>query len=150
MLQPDDDLPDFVLTTVDNQAFTKDDLSDGWSLFFWFPKADTPGCTAQAIGLSDQKVAFDDIGCQVVGSSFDTPADMRAFRNSHGLQIILLSDERHEVAVAMGAADDITSTHPQRIAYLIDPTGVVRKTYKVDDPEFFAEEVLDDLEDLVP
>ena len=128
--------------------FTSDDVAGSWFLLYWYPKADTPGCTAQAQGLGDQIEAFDELGCRVLGASFDNPGDNAAFRTKYSLPFDLLSDSDGALARAVGAAEAET-THPRRIAHLVDPAGLVARSYDVEDPEFFAESVLDDLEALI-
>lgn len=118
-------------------------------LLYWYPKADTPGCTAQAQGLRDQIEAFDELGCVVLGASFDTPAENRAFQQKYRLPFRLLSDVDRSAALLLGVVDTLDCSHPRRIAHLVDPGGVVVKRYEVEDPEFFAEGVLDDLEERI-
>lgn len=140
--------PRFDLVDHDGVAFASDQVAGFWYLLYWYPKADTPGCTAQAQGLRDQIEAFDELGCRVLGASFDEPADNAAFRAKYSLPFPLLSDRGGTLARAVGAAEQDT-THPRRVAHLVDPSGVVARGYDVEDPEFFAESVLDDLEELI-
>jgi peroxiredoxin Q/BCP len=141
--------PPFALPDHSGATVSSAELAGRWYLLYWYPKADTPGCTAQAQGLRDQIQAFDELGCRILGASFDEPADNEAFRQRYGLPFALLSDTDGGLARAVGAADE-GSTHPRRVAHLVDPTGSTAKVYDVEDPEFFAEAVLDDLEDLIP
>lgn len=140
--------PQFDLLDHAANTFSSRDVSTSWFLLYWYPKADTPGCTAQAQGLRDQIEAFDEHGCVVLGASFDEPSANEAFRAKYALPFRLLSDGDGTLARAVGAADEDT-THPRRIAHLVNPSGVVVRTYDVEDPEFFAETVLDDLDDLL-
>lgn len=140
--------PRFDVVDHGGREFATGDVAGSWYLLYWYPKADTPGCTAQAQGLRDQIEAFDELGCRVLGASFDEPAENDAFRVKYSLPFPLLSDRDGTLARAVGAADEDT-THPRRIAHLVDPSGVVARAYDVEDPEFFAESVLDDLEDLI-
>lgn len=147
-LNTGDTYPSFDLVDHTGALFSSGDVAGSWFLLYWYPKADTPGCTAQAQGLRDQIEAFDELGCRVLGASFDVPAENAAFREKYSLPFTLLSDSDGPLARAVGAAD-IDTTHPRRIAHLVDPTGTVARAYDVEDPEFFAETVLDDLEDLI-
>ncbi len=103
---------------------------------------------SRAEGLRDQYEAFEELGCQVYGASFDPPEVNAAFRARYELPFRLLTDQTHELAVQLGAATE-TASVPQRIAHLVDPSGIVVQRYEVDDPEFFAEHVLDDLEAII-
>ena len=138
--------PPFELRDQDGGLVSSQSLSDSWFLLYWYPKADTPGCTAQAQGLRDQIEAFEELGCVVLGASFDEPASNQAFREKYRLPFRLLSDTGHDVAVALGVVESHDTPYPSRIAHLVGPDGVVVKRYAVEDPEFFAEDVLDDLE----
>lgn len=121
---------------------------DGWLLLYWFPRSDTPGCTAQALGLRDQLEAFDDLGCTVLGATFDERRDAAGFHARHHLGFAILCEGTRSLAVEVGAAT-ADAPHPDRVAHLVAPDGTVAACYAVKDPSFFAECVLDDLERFV-
>lgn len=147
MIDTDQPAPAFTLPDQDGTATTLDELRGRWVLLYWYPKADTPGCTAQAQGLRDQHEAFEELGCTVLGASFDPQEDLVAFRAKYDLTFDLLSDPDRRAGRAYGVAgDDGTGRYAARTAFLIDPDGVVRRRYEVETPEMFADEVLDDLE----
>lgn len=84
----------------------------------------------------------------MVGVSFDTPADNAAFRAKHDFPFDLLCDTDKSVGEAydvLRPADDPFAEYPQRISYLIDPDGVIAKSYEVTDPAGHAAEVIADL-----
>lgn len=141
--------PNFQVVAQDGSHLSIDDLLGGWFLLYWYPRADTPGCTAQAEGLRDQFDSFVELDCTVVGASFDTPEINRGFRERYGLPFELVTDQTRELALAVGASDPASSSAPERVAHLVRPDGVVAVAYRVTDPGFFAESVLDDLELLV-
>ncbi len=100
------------------------------------------------MGLRDQAQQFTDAGCTVLGISFDTPADNKAFRDKHEFPFALLSDADKSVAGAYQALrdpDDQFADYPQRISYLIDAEGVIAAAYQVADPAGHAAAVLADL-----
>lgn len=142
-------MPSFRLIDHDGRDFDSATL-DGWYLLYWYPQADTPGCTAQAEGLRDQIEAFDDAGCTVLGASFDNPDTNRRFREKYRLPFLLLTDADRTAAVALGAIDSLDATHPRRVAHLVGPGQRVIRRYQVDDPALFAEKVLDDLDAVQP
>ena len=148
MLQGGATAPEFRLADQSGHEVTSSDLAGRWYLLYWYPKALTPGCTAQAEGLRDQIDAFAEQGCTVLGASFDEPAENRLFRDRYRIPFRLLSDPDRAAAIAFGAADDASSPHPRRVAHLVAPDGVIARAYDVSDPGFFAEAVLDDLDDL--
>ncbi len=92
-----------------------------------------------------------DAGCTVFGASFDTPEDNNAFAEKFDFPFRLLSDEDKAVGTMYEVLRDADAPYPDfplRISYLIDPDGVIAKTYDVTDPAGHAEVVLADLEAL--
>jgi peroxiredoxin Q/BCP len=88
--------------------------------------------------------------CEILGISFDTPEENRAFREKFDFPFRLLSDHDEQVGVAYETRDPGTDKvhFAKRLAYLIDPDGVIRKSYQVADTAAFAGEVLVDLHGL--
>lgn len=146
MVDVGDEFPSFVLQDQDGSQVSSADLLGSWYLLYWYPKADTPGCVAQAQSLRHQIEAFDELGCRILGASFDEPSENVEFRAKYQLPFSLLSDRDHELAVKVGAADSPQAGYAQRVAHLVSPDGFVKRFYVVEDPEYFAERVLDDLE----
>ncbi len=88
-----------------------------------------------------------------MGISFDTPAENKSFADAQEFGFTLLSDVDRSVGRAYQAAradDDQYAAFPLRISYLIDPAGVIRKTYAVSDVHGHADEVLADLDAMQP
>jgi thioredoxin-dependent peroxiredoxin len=84
----------------------------------------------------------------VLGASFDTPQENKAFADAEGFPFRLLSDADHSVGrvyEVVRPADDEYADYAMRLAYLIDPDGVIRRSYEVTDVNGFAGEVLSDL-----
>ena len=86
---------------------------DGFTLVFFYPKADTPGCTAQACSLRDGFAELQDRGVRVIGVSSDNPEAQRRFAEKHRLPFTLLADEDHAVAKAFGVRLLLGMTHRQ-------------------------------------
>lgn len=126
MLKQGDQAPDFTLLDQDGNPFT---LSESLKkqvghLIFFYPKADTPGCTTQACGLRDVR---DDIGDTVIlGVSPDAPAKQKRFDDKHELGFPLLADEDHAVAEAYGSWGE-------RSMYGRTYMGIIRSAYLVGD-----------------
>lgn len=98
--------------------------------------------------MRGQAQQFDDAGCDILGISFDTPEDNRAFKQEHDFPFPLLSDSTKEVGRAYQAVrdpDDKFADYPLRISYLIDPDGKIVRNYAVSDPGGHAAVVLADL-----
>ncbi|CAN5745174.1 thioredoxin-dependent thiol peroxidase [soil metagenome] len=138
MLKPGDEAPDFTLTDQNGEPVT---LSESLKqrkashLLFFYPKADTPGCTTQACGLRD---ALPELGeTAVVGISPDAPSAQAAFDEKFGLGFPLLSDPEHAVADAYGVWGDKsmygrTYQGVIRSAFLVDEQGTVAEAwYKI-------------------
>ncbi len=135
-LKPGDKAPDFTLLDQHGDKFT---LSKGGKghrvLVYFYPKADTPGCTTQACGLRD---ILGDIGdTAVIGISPDKPAKQAKFDTKYGLGFPLLADEDHAVAEAYGVWKEKSMYGRkymgiERSAFLIDPKGKLEQVwYKI-------------------
>lgn len=88
----------------------------------------------------------------MLGISFDAPEENKAFAEAEGFPYPLLSDEDRAVGMAYGAAREPEAQFAgfaKRLSFLIDPEGVVRRTYRVTDPATHPAEVLDDLRQLL-
>ncbi len=91
---------------------------------------------------------YADADCRVVGISFDAPEDNAAFRSAQNFPFDLLSDTDRAIGSTydvLREPDDPFADYPQRISYLIDPEGIIAKSYEVSDPSGHATEVLADL-----
>ena len=87
----------------------------------------------------------------MLGASFDTPEDNKAFADAESFGFRLLSDTDRAVGTAYGATrppDDQYASMPKRVSFLIDPDGIIRRTYEVKDNAAHADEVLADLDEL--
>lgn len=105
----------------------------------------------QGQGLRDSAQEFAERDTVVVGASFDTPAENLAFAAAQEFDFPLLSDVDRSVGTAYEAVrdpGDRYADYPRRVAYLIDPDGVVRRAYDVSDVAGFAREVVHDLDAL--
>ena len=137
-LRAGDRAPDFA---VADESGTVRKLADfrGKPVLVWFyPKADTPGCTRQGCGLRDQWSEFEQRGVAVLGVSVDAAADNAAFKQKHGLPFPLLCDTDRAMAVAYGAAADASARAARRIAVLVDGDGKVANVWTRVDPAGFA------------
>ena len=134
-LKPGDKAPDFTLLDQHGETFSlKKSLKERkvWHLIYFYPKADTPGCTTQACGLRD---AAPDLGDTVVlGISPDKPAKQAKFDEKYGLGFPLLSDEDHAVAEAYGAWGEKSMYGRKyqgiiRSAFLVDEKGKIEQAW---------------------
>ena len=102
MLQIGDTAPDFELTSDANTSVRLSDFRGQRLLLFFYPKADTPGCTTQACGFRDHLPRFTEANATVVGISPDKPAQLAKWKAKEALPYPLLSDPDHAVAEAYG------------------------------------------------
>ncbi|MBU0702554.1 MAG: thioredoxin-dependent thiol peroxidase [Chloroflexi bacterium] len=95
--------PAFTLTADDGTQVSLSDFRGQKIVLYFYPKADTPGCTRQACAIRDVYPNIEGQGGVVIGISPDPPERLVKFREKHNLPFILLSDPDHQVAEAYGA-----------------------------------------------
>lgn len=102
-LEAGDAAPDFTLTAADGSTVSLADYRGQNVILYFYPKADTPGCTTQACDFRDSLASLQGAGYQVLGVSPDPVSALTKFTESQDLTFPLLSDEDHVVAEAYGA-----------------------------------------------
>lgn len=103
-------------------------------------------------GFRDRAPRFEEAGAEIVGASFDTPEDNRAFAEKHGFPFRLLSDVDRTVGETYEtkrSPEERSPDYAKRRTYLIDPEGVIRRAYRVTDVDAHPDEVLTDLRRLM-
>jgi peroxiredoxin Q/BCP len=118
--------PDFTLPTDGGEFLRLSSLRGRKVVLYFYPKDDTPGCTAQACELRDALPRFDGVDAVILGVSPDPVASHRKFRDKHGLNFTLLSDEDHAVAEAYGV-------WVQKSMYGRSYMGIERSTFLIGD-----------------
>jgi peroxiredoxin Q/BCP len=144
-LQPGDDAPDFVLTTHEGQTLSLVDLHGHKVLIWFYPEADTPGCTIEGRGFRDQKDYFDQNNILVLGASFDTVEQNAAFAHKNAFNFPLLCDTDRTLGLACGACTSPKDRYAKRVSILIDEAGKVMRCYDSVDPRDHAAQVLVDV-----
>ncbi len=139
--------PTFELKAHDDSTISSAELAGKPYLIYFYPKADTPGCTREACELRDHWGELEAAGLAVYGVSFDTPEKNRAFAEKFNLPFLLLSDEDRTLAETTGAKPMLLP-FPKRISYLVGTDGMVLKAYPSVSPAEHAEEVLIDFKAL--
>jgi len=129
-LKPGDAAPEFQLPDQHGQTVRLADFGGGKLLIYFYPKADTPGCTRQACSIRDAREELRDLDLAVVGISPDAPARQQKFDDKYGLTFPLLADPDHRVAEAYGAWGEKTlygkkSLGVIRSSFLIDAAGKI-------------------------
>jgi len=113
--------PDFTLSDQDGRPVTLSALRGRNVVLYFYPKADTPGCTKQACGVRDHSADYDKANAVVLGISKDPVEDLRAFADKFGLAFTLLSDEGNAVKDEYGAS--------KRSTVIVDPEGNVAEVF---------------------
>ena len=123
-----DQAPDFTLADQAGNDVTLSSLLGQWVVVYFYPKDDTPGCTAESCSFRDSHEDFTDAGAVVIGVSSDSVASHKAFAAKNNLPFTLLADDGGTVRKAFGTGKTL-GLLPGRVTYVIDPEGVVRKVF---------------------
>jgi peroxiredoxin Q/BCP len=133
--------PEFTLADQDGNEVTLSDLRGRWALVYFYPKADTPGCTKQACGVRDHRADYEAANAVVLGVSPDPVESLRKFADKYGLPFTLLSDPGGEVR-------DRFLGGKERSSVLVDPEGNVARVFRKVKPAEHDELVLGALKEL--
>jgi peroxiredoxin Q/BCP len=139
-LQPGDAAPSFSLTDQHGNTVDLKDYRGRKLLVYFYPEADTPGCTTQSCDLRDHRQQFAGLGVDVVGISPDEPDKQLAFDEKYGLGFPLLADTDHEVATQWGTWGEKknygkTYMGITRSSFLIDEEGNIEQAWYRIKPE---------------
>ena len=153
MVADGDTAPDFTLPDQDGNPVTLSDLRGQPVVLYFYPKADTPGCTTQACGIRDHRADYERAGARVLGISPDPVAAIRKFADKYTLDFELLADENHDVAELYGVWGEKemygkTYWGVQRATFVIDPDGKVAKVFPKVSPKTHDDVVLEALGEL--
>ena len=123
-----------------------------WTILYFYPKDDTPGCTVEACEFRDANDAIVERGADVWGISPQSAKSKRSFREKFQLPFVLLADEQHEVAEAYGSwveKQNYGKTYwgTARTTFLVDPDGRIAHAWAKVKPEGHAADVLARLEE---
>jgi peroxiredoxin Q/BCP len=118
--------PKFTLSDQDDNKVSLSDFAGRRVIVYFYPKDDTPGCTAEACQFNDNLAAFERADVPVLGISPDKAASHQKFRTKYGLDFDLLSDPDHKVMERYGAWGEKTM-------YGRTTTGVIRSTFLIDE-----------------
>ncbi len=147
MLEPGQDAPDFTLPNQDGEPVSLASLRGQRVVLYFYPKADTPGCTTQACGIRDRQADYDAAGAVVLGVSPDPVRAVKRFHDKQDLSFTLLADEDHAVAEAYGVWAEKsmygrTYWGNERTTFVIDADGKVVEVLEKVKPKTHDEQVL--------
>jgi peroxiredoxin Q/BCP len=125
-LWPGDQAPQFALDDQHGDTVRLSDFKGRKVLVYFYPRADTPGCTNQSCSVRDAREDLSGAGIEVLGISPDTPAKQARFDDKYSLGFPLLADTDHAVAEAFGVWDE-------KSLYGKKYMGIVRSSFLIDE-----------------
>jgi peroxiredoxin Q/BCP len=153
MIEEGTQAPDFTLPDQDGNDVTLSDLRGQTVVLYFYPKADTPGCTTQACGIRDHQADYDAAGAKVLGVSPDPVKAIKKFHGGQGLGFTLLADSDHAVCELYGVWGEKsmygrTYMGAQRATFIIDAGGTVARVFPKVSPKTHDDVVLKALDEL--
>jgi thioredoxin-dependent peroxiredoxin len=153
MLDADRAAPDFRLPDQSGNELNLSELRGETVVLYFYPRADTPGCTTQACGVRDRGAEYADTGARVIGVSPDTVEAVKKFADKFDLDFPLLADADHAVAEAYGTWVEKSMYGKkymgvQRATFIVDPAGRIAKVFPRVSPKAHDDLVLKALGEL--
>ncbi len=135
MVRPGDSAPDFTLPDQEGNDVSLSGLRGQNVVLYFYPKADTPGCTTQACGVRDHRADYASSGAVVLGVSPDAVEAVSKFDQKYGLGFPLLADSDHAVAEAYGVWVEKSMygrkyMGNERTTFVIDPDGKIKDIFR--------------------
>ncbi len=155
MIEPGLQAPDFTLPDQDGRPVALSDLRGRRVVLYFYPKADTPGCTTQACGIRDRGTEYADADAVVVGVSPDPVKAVKKFHDKQSLNFTLLADADHAVCERYGVWTEKSMYGRKywgasRSTFIIAPDGTVATVFPKVSPKTHDDVVLAALRDLAP
>ncbi len=126
-LQIGDKIPNFIAKDTNNNDFDSTTIvGQKPVVIYFYPKDNTPGCTAQACSFRDQYEDFTDLGAEVIGISGDSVTSHEKFAKRYKLPFQLLSDNSGKLRKLFGVKTNLLGLIPGRVTYVADKTGTVQ------------------------
>jgi peroxiredoxin Q/BCP len=153
MIQTGDDAPDFELPDHDGNPVRLSDLRGNPVVLYFYPRADTPGCTTQACGVRDRRADYEAAGATVLGVSPDPVSRVKRFHDKRDLNFTLLADEDHAVSERYGVWGEKSMYGKKymgasRTTFIIDRDGTVAHVIPKASPKTHDDVVLKALAEL--
>jgi thioredoxin-dependent peroxiredoxin len=145
MLGIGDLLPDIEVTSDEGKILKLSQFRGEFVILFFYPKDDTPGCTAEACDFRDAMSKITKLGAHVIGASVDSVESHYQFKEKYSLPFMLLSDTKKELSGLLGVLVGETTA---RSTFIINPKGRIAKEFHKMKVEGHVERVLEVLEEL--
>ena len=147
MVSQGDTAPDFTLPDQNGEDVTLSDLRGGPVVLYFYPRADTPGCTTQACGVRDHSADYEAAGATVIGVSPDPVSAVAKFAEKYSLEFPLLADSDHAVSELYGTWGEKsmygkTYMGVSRSTFIIDAEGTIAHVIPKASPKTHDAEVL--------
>jgi thioredoxin-dependent peroxiredoxin len=147
VIEPGEQAPDFTLPDQDGRPVTLSDLRGRTVVLYFYPKADTPGCTTQACGVRDRAADYAAAGATVIGVSPDPEKKIKRFHDKRELNFTLLADADHAVTDRYGVWAEKSMYGKKywgalRATFVIDPDGTVARVFPKVSPKTHDDLVL--------
>ena len=120
----DTKFPEFNLYDEKRKIITEEDINGKWSVIFFYPKDESPGCTLQSCSFRDKYEEFNNLGVQIFGVSSDSVSSHKKFKEKHNLQYSLLSDKGGILAERLKLKKNLGFL-PARVTLIVDPKGII-------------------------
>jgi thioredoxin-dependent peroxiredoxin len=134
--------PRFQAVDQDGRTVSSEDFHGRRVVLWFYPKADTPGWTKQGTGFRDRARQFADRKVEILGVSFDSPADNKAFAEKFQFPFRLLCDTDRKVGMAYGVCAEPNAKSAKRYTFVIGPDGKVEQAIDTKDPAGQADALL--------
>lgn len=148
MLKAGDAAPDFTAQSHTGATLSLLNFRGKKVLLWFYPEADTPGCSLEGRGFRDHQEYFDDNSIRIVGVSFDDADRNAAFALKYDFKFPLLCDVDRKLGLAYGACSDARAQYAERVSFLIDESGKIARVYDSVDPRDHPARVLAEILDV--
>lgn len=148
MLSPGNPFPNFSLPNQDGKTTKLSDFAGQWLVVYFYPKDDTPGCTAEGKSFSAAKADFDAAGIKVIGVSADDVTSHKNFSTKFAFTIDLVSDTNATLMkqLGLGQSEWKGMKFWERTTFVVDPKGIIRKVYEKVNPDGHEKALLNDIQ----
>ena len=146
-IEVNDKAPEFTSLDQNGEKIALKDYKGKWVVLYFYPRADTPGCTIEACSFRDSFKRVEKIGALVLGVSPDTPKDQKKFADKFDLPFTLVADADKKICNAYGVIQEKNMYGKKvmgvmRTTFIIGPDGKIKHIFHKVKPEGHAEEVL--------